>query len=256
MNGPSRGETLDPTAFLGFFLAMTVVTGSVWLGDGLFRPAPALAFVLLGAVASVWLAHGPESLLRAVRLTGRTLYRRSVPADLWVEYMCAVSWSISRGGLLALEPVLEEIPEPFLHQKLQFFMDGVARETSERVLENRTTAMEEQQRNDQSLLTAASAGMALFGGWALVFGLWSSQPVEAALWPLAWGMLAIVFLSALRAKLRRLGATQRQQKQMLARAFDAIQEGDNPYMLHIRMNMYLPADRRLSPEEMKHRLCV
>lgn len=256
MSGQIHRESFAPSAFLGFALGLMVVAGSVQLGDDLFRPAPALAFVLIGAMVSVWLAHGPSDILRVLRLAVRTLYRRTVPVGLWVEYMCAVGWLFHTGGLLALEPILEKIPEPLLRQRLLFFVDGVEKEVSERILENRTAAMDEQQRNDQALMTTAGAGTTLFGVWALVLGLGSDQPPTAAFLPLWWGIIAVGLLYALRAKLRRLDAARQQQQRILAGAIDAIQEGDNPHMIHIRLNMFLPPTRRLSLEDMKRRLGV
>lgn len=242
------------SAFSGLVLGGLLVAGGARLGDGLFHPGAALVFVLLGALVAVWLAHSLRDGLRLFRLVGRTLYRRSVPAETWSEYMFAVCWLLRRSGLPALEPVQKKAPDALLCRGLQFFADGVDTASTSQILESEIDSMEEKHRADLALAATVGLGGVAFGLVGLVLGLWSGQSLQAAVVPLWWGVAVGGLFYLLRCKLRERNSAEALQKRIIKEAIVALQEGDNPYIVLLRQNTLLPPAQRLQADELSRQL--
>lgn len=245
---------MDILSVIGAILGLVaLVGGSILKGaglSGLWSPA-AFIIVILGTIAAILLQTPMRTFRRALGIVRWVFV--PPPQDHAGLIAQMVEWStISRKqGLLALEPVLDQLPDPFLRKGLQMVVDGVEPETMRQMLEIEAQA---QQHRD----TAAAKvfeGMGIYsptmGIIGAVLGLMAvmknlSDPsklghgIAAAFTATIYGIGAanLMFLPMC-SKLKGVIHRQQVEREMLIEGLIAIAEGENPRNLETRLNGFL-----------------
>ncbi|MBM4389636.1 MAG: flagellar motor protein [Deltaproteobacteria bacterium] len=129
---------MDPSSILAIVLG----TGCVILGNSLegghfsslVQPT-AFLIVVGGTAGATWLGCPNAELKLAFKLCKRVFFPGHSDRQMLLDEMVKVSTVARREGMLAVENLLGEIPDPFLVRGLRMLVDGSSAEDVKRVLE-------------------------------------------------------------------------------------------------------------------------
>ncbi|MEZ4235205.1 MAG: flagellar motor protein [Myxococcota bacterium] len=112
-------------------IALVVAFGSILLGnylegghiDSLIQPTAAL-IVLGGTIGATWLASTDDEVKHMIKLMPRVVRPGQPDRGKLLETMMNVASVARRDGILAVESMLPDIPDPFLQRGLRVLIDG------------------------------------------------------------------------------------------------------------------------------------
>ena len=245
---------MDILSVIGAILGLVaLVGGSILKGaglSGLWSPA-AFIIVIVGTIAAILLQTPMHTFRRALGIVRWVFF--PPPQDHAGLIARMVEWStISRKqGLLALEPVLDQLPDPFLRKGLQMVVDGVEPETMRQMLEIEAQA----QHHRDTAAAKVFEGMGIYsptmGIIGAVLGLMAvmknlSDPsklghgIAAAFTATIYGIgAATLMFLPMCSKLKGVIHRQQVEREMLIEGLIAIAEGENPRNLESRLNGFL-----------------
>ena len=245
---------MDILSVIGAILGLVALMGgSVLKGaglSGLWSPA-AFVIVILGTLAAILLQTPMHTFSRALRIVGWVFF--PPPQDHAGLIARMVEWStISRKqGLLSLEPVLDQIADPFLRKGLQMVVDGVEPEAMRQMLEIEAEA----QHHRDTAAAKVFEGMGIYaptlGIIGAVLGLMAvmknlSDPsklghgIAAAFTATIYGIgSANLMFLPMASKLKGVIHRQQVEREMLIEGLLAIAEGENPRNIEARLNGFL-----------------
>ncbi len=166
-----------------------------------------------------------------------------------------------REGLLALEPELAEIDDPFVKKGLQLVVDGTDPELVREILEAEIEGMSARHKAGQSIFKDAGAFAPTMGIIGTVMGLISvlqklDQPetlgpaISGAFIATLFGVGAanVIFLPvALR--LKGLSEAEQEARILVLEGILSIQAGDNPRVVAEKLVAFVPPAQRENPDE-------
>ena len=131
----------------------------------------AVLIVFGGTLAATLVSYSLRAVLDAVRAAGRTFVRSPDSLDALSAQL--VSWSIRahRRGLLALEPELDAIRDPFLRNGLMLAIDGASSETLREALTVERMALEGRDEIPARIFESAAGYAPTLGILGAVLGL-------------------------------------------------------------------------------------
>lgn len=245
---------MDILSVIGALLGLVALIGGSMLKgaglSGLWSPA-AFVIVIIGTCAAILLQTPMDTFRRALRIVRWVFFP---PAqDMAGQIKRMMEWStISRKqGLLALEPILDEISDPFLRKGLQMVVDGVEPETMRQMLEIEADA----QYHRDSAAARVFEGMGVYaptlGIIGAVLGLMAvmknltdpsklGHGIAAAFTATIYGIgSANLMFLPMAAKLKGVIHRQQVEREMLIEGLLAIAEGENPRNIEARLNGFL-----------------
>ncbi|MCX7672840.1 MAG: flagellar motor protein [Thiobacillaceae bacterium] len=224
LEGGHIGSLLQPTAFV-------IVIGGT-LGAVMLQ-SPLKVF-LDGLTMSRWVFWPPQA-------TVEELMRRILE---W-------SYQARRGGLLALEPLIERQNDLFERRGLQMLVDGAEPEVLRETLELELTAYEQHHQDAARIWQAAGGYAPTIGIIGAVMGLIHvmenlSDPaklgsgIAVAFVATIYGVASanLIFLP-MSNKLKAIVSRQVRLKQMYIEGLVAIANGENPRMIEAKLQGYL-----------------
>lgn len=245
---------MDILSLIGAILGLVaLVGGSILKGaglSGLWSPA-AFIIVIVGTIAAILLQTPMHTFRRALGIVRWVFF--PPPQDHAALIARMLEWStISRKqGLLALEPVLDQLPDPFLRKGLQMVVDGVEPETMRQMLEIEAQA---QQHRD----TAAAKvfeGMGIYsptmGIIGAVLGLIAvmknladpsklGHGIAAAFTATIYGIAsANLFFLPIASKLKSVIGGRSREQEMIIEGLIAIAQGENPRNIEAKLAGFL-----------------
>jgi chemotaxis protein MotA len=155
-------------------LGFVIVIGAQALDGGAIRSlfqVRAALIVFGGTLAATLISYSPRAILDALRAAARTFAREEDSLDSLSAQL--VSWSIRahRRGLLALEPELETVRDPFLRNGLMLAIDGASSEMLRDVLSVERLAQEGRDEVPVRIFEAAAGYAPTLGILGAVLGL-------------------------------------------------------------------------------------
>ena len=245
---------MDILSVIGAILGLVaLIGGSVLKGaglSGLWSPA-AFVIVILGTLAAILLQTPMHTFSRALRIMRWVFF--PPPQDHAGLIARMVDWSSTsrKQGLLALEPVLDQIADPFLRKGLQMVVDGVEPETMRQMLEIEAEA----QHHRDTAAAKVFEGMGIYaptlGIIGAVLGLMAvmknlSDPsklghgIAAAFTATIYGIgSANLLFLPMASKLKGVIHRQQVEREMLIEGLLAIAEGENPRNIEARLSGFL-----------------
>jgi chemotaxis protein MotA len=162
--------------------------------------------------------------------------------------------------LLALEGRLAEIENPFIVLGVQMAVDGTRPEVMEDILRTEIDAVATRHRDGKGLLDCMGRFSPAFGmigtlmGLVIMLGDMSDpskigQGMAVALLTTLYGAIAsnVVFLPFA----EKLGFTNKQEllaMEIIVRGIMAIQSGENPRVIHQKLNTFIPPKLRVNEQ--------
>jgi len=245
---------MDIISIIGIVLALVaIVGGQILEGGHLGSLIQLTAFVIVigGTAGAVMLQSSVPTFLRGMRMAKWVF----VPPDLnGVPLIQAIGqWSsmARKGGLLALEPAIDDIEDPFTKKGLQMLVDGAEPETLRETLQVEIDAYEEQQRQAAKVWEAAGGYAPTIGILGAVLGL--IHVMENLSDPSKLGAgIAVAFVATVYGvgsanllflpianKLKAIVAREITLREMLVEGLISVANGENPRLIERKLQGYL-----------------
>ena len=234
---------MDILSVIGAILGLVaLVGGSILKGaglSGLWSPA-AFIIVIVGTIAAILLQTPMHTFRRALGIVRWVFF--PPPQDHAALIARMLEWStISRKqGLLALEPVLDQLPDPFLRKGLQMVVDGVEPETMRQMLEIESHAQSQRDIAAAKVFEGMGIYAPTLGIIGAVLGLIAvmknladpsklGHGIAAAFTATIYGIASanLLFLPVA-AKLKSVIAHNSREREMIIEGLIAIAHGENP----------------------------
>jgi chemotaxis protein MotA len=247
---------MDLATLFGFLLAFGAVLFSMFhctegqLG-AYFKP-PEIFLVVGGSLGAAMLSMPLHSVTGVVGYLKKAIFDKHTHIDHIIKEMVGYAETARRDGVLALESVSREAPDPFLRRGLQLTIDGTDPEIIERIMRIEIDSMVERHKHGKhffgtlakfgpgfGLMATLIAQVAMFrslGGDASVIG----QALAVALTGTLYGcMLQNLVAGPLSEKLAMKSHEEAFAKEIILQGVLAIQAGNNPRVVEMQLLSFL-----------------
>ncbi len=240
-------------AALAAIVVATVMDGNSF--GALVGPS-SLVLVILGTIGVTLAGYQVSDLSRVPKALTTALTGKVGPPTEIVRRLVACAEMARREGVLALEPMLEEIDDTFLRTGLQQVVDGLDGEAVKEMLEIEMNSIDERHGTMISFFKTLGGFAPTMGMIGTVIGLINmlgnlSDPsqlglgLSVALLTTLYGVIFanLVFLPIAN-KMQRLHDAEMTTKELALDGVLAIQAGAGPRVLAERLEAYLPPSQR------------
>jgi chemotaxis protein MotA len=247
---------MDLATLFGIILAWGAVLFSMWhctegqLG-AYFKP-PEIFLVVGGSLGAALLSMPLHSVTGVVGYLKKVLFDKHVHIEHMIKEMVSYAETARRDGVLALESVAREAPDPFLRRGLQLTIDGTDPEIIERIMRIEIDSMVERHKHGKhffgtlakfgpgfGLMATLIAQVAMFralGGEASAIG----AALAVALTGTLYGcMLQNLVAGPLSEKLALKSHEEAFAMEIVLQGVLAIQAGNNPRVVEMQLLSFL-----------------
>lgn len=252
---------MDLGTVLGFLLAWGAVIFSMYHAshgalDSYVKP-PELFLVFGGSLGAALLSLPLGSATSAISYLKKWMFNKETHVQHIIQEMVSYAETARRDGVLALESVAREAPDPFLRRGLQLTIDGTDPEIVERILRIEIDAMTERHKHGKhffgtlakfgpgfGLLATLIAQVAMFrnlGGDASIIG----AALAVALTGTLYGcMLQNLIAGPIAEKLGIRSAEEIFCKEIMLQGILSIQAGNNPRVVEMQLLSFLSSQQQ------------
>lgn len=245
---------MDPLSIVGILLGV----GAILLGQHLegghlasLLNGPAILIVFGGTLGAIMVQSPLKVFARALKMAAWVIKPPVPPVKSTIERI--VSWSqVARSeGLLGLEAIADEEPDPFARKGLQLLVDGNEPDTIRGMLEVELGAKEQHDLQAAKVFEGMGGYAPTIGIIGAVLGLihvmgsladpsslGSGIAVAFVATIYGVGLANLLFLPTAN-KLKSIVSDQVQFREMLIEGIVAIAEGENPRNIETRLQGYL-----------------
>jgi len=230
-----------------------VVGGQILEGGHVGSLIQLTAFVIVigGTAGAVMLQSTPTTFMRGMRMVKWVFTPPAIDERHLIQQIAQWSSTARRGGLLALESVLDDVDDDFTRRGLQMLIDGAEPESLREALGIEIDAFEEQQRQAAKVWESAGGYAPTIGILGAVLGLIHvmenlSDPsklghgIAVAFVATIYGVgLANLLFIPLANKLRAVVHAQTQHRMMIIEGIVSIAEGENPRNIETKLQGFL-----------------
>lgn len=245
---------MDKTSILGILLALAAILGGQLLEGGhlssLFQ-VTALVIVLGGTFGAVMLQSSVAVFFNGMRMVKWVFKPPHLNARGLILQITAWSTVARRGGLLALEPMIDDLADPFSRKGLQLLVDGAEPEHLRDAMEVEMSAYEDYLRAGAKVWESAGGYAPTIGILGAVMGLIHvmenlSDPaklgsgIAVAFVATVYGVgSANLFFLPVANKLKALVTQELVHRQMFVEGLVSIANGENPRLIEARLMGYI-----------------
>ncbi|MDR3564930.1 MAG: flagellar motor stator protein MotA [Negativicutes bacterium] len=251
---------MEKSTVLGLVLGIvSIVVGMVLKGASIAALVNPAAFLIIfaGTAASLLNAFPMEQVKKFPVLL-KMLFKQQLlmsKVDLLL-LLVDMSQRARREGLLALEPMLEEIKDPFLKSGLSMIIDGLDPELVSDVLALDIHLMEDRHRGGALLFSQAGMYAPTLGVLGAVIGLIAAlgnlndieklgHSIAAAFVATLLGIFTgYVLWHPFANKLKQLSKEEVEIKRMMLEGILSIQSGENPATVEAKLKVFIPSGER------------
>lgn len=245
---------MDFNSIIGITIALIAVFGGQALEGGhagSLVQFTAFAIVLGGTLGAVLLQSPVRQFLLGMKMGRWVFVPPRLDATALVEHIAVWSAAARKGGLLALDPHIAGIDDPFVRKGLQLVVDGTEPLVLKRVLDVEIETFEDLHRQGARVWEAAGGYAPTIGILGAVMGL--IQVMENLSDPTHLGAgIAVAFVATIYGvglanlaflpianKLKALVARQVLMREMLVDGLVGIANGENPRLIAGRLEGYM-----------------
>ncbi|MFI5378337.1 MAG: motility protein A [Tepidisphaerales bacterium] len=252
---------MDLATIIGYVLAWSALAYGAYHashGDlgGYIRPGEV---ILVGgcALGAAFMSMPLHSIISAFGSAKKMLFSKEMHVEHLIKEMVQYAETARRDGVLALEAVAREAPDPFLRRGLQLTIDGTDPEIIERIMRIEIEAMLERHKHGKhffgmlakfgpgcGLIACLTAQVAMFsnlGGDAKIIG----AALAVALVGTLYGALLQNLIAGPVAE--KLGLKSREEafvKEIILQGVLSIQAGNNPRVVEMQLLSFLSAQQQ------------
>src|SRR3954447_23107927 len=252
---------MDLSTLIGYLLAWGALAyGAYHASHGALTAyiKPAEVMLVGGCALGAALASMPlHSVVGALKSTKKMLFSKDAHIEHVIKEMVQYAETARRDGVLALESVAREAPDPFLRRGLQLTIDGTDPEIIERILRIEIDAMTERHKHGKhffhtlakfgpgfGLMATLIAQVAMFrnlGGEASAIG----KALAIALVGTLYGcILQNLIAGPVAEKLALRSQEELFGKEIILQGILSIQAGNNPRVVEMQLLSFLSAKQQ------------
>jgi chemotaxis protein MotA len=245
---------VDFLSFMGILVAFMAVIGGNWLEGGHIDSlinGPAMVIVTGGTVGAILLQTPVPVFLHALRLSGRVFL--PIRLDMLSTIEKLVTWSniARKEGLLGLETIADDEPDPFIRKGMQMLVDGSEPENLRDTLEMEVDASEQHDFQAAKVFEGMGGYSPTIGIIGAVMGLIHvmqnladpsklGSGIATAFVATIYGVgLANMFLLPIAAKLKTQSENISKFREMVIEGIVGIAEGDNPRTIENKLKGFM-----------------
>jgi chemotaxis protein MotA len=251
-------EKMDIATIVGILTAGALVISAIVLGGSpaWFISVPALMIVIGGTVGATLLSYPITQLLGVFKVVKNVFFHRSKPALEIIGKMVEFGKLARREGLLAFEPRMHEIDDPFFSKGLSLAIDGMASTSIKEVLTTEILYVEERHYLGAEIFTTMAAYAPAVGLMGTIIGLVQmlmqmedpskiGPPMAVALLTTFYGtVLANLLLMPIAAKLKTRSRQEILIKELILEGLMAIQAGESHRVIEQKLKAFLPHKKK------------
>jgi chemotaxis protein MotA len=247
---------MDLASVIGLVVAWGVVIFSAWHVSegamGAYIKPPELMLVFGGALGATMLSMPLHTVTGVLNYLKKIMFAKHVHIQHTITELVQYAETARRDGVLALETVAREAPDPFLRRGLQLTIDGTDPEIIERIMRIEIDAMIERHKHGKhffgtmakfgpgfGLMATLIAQVAMFlhlAGDAAVIG----AALAVALTGTLYGcLLQNLVAGPMAEKLGLRSAEEAFAKEIVLQGVLAIQAGNNPRVVEMQLLSFL-----------------
>lgn len=251
---------MDIASILGVVIVVLSLAYAAAAGGGDWRAyvdLPALACVVGGTSAAVLICFPLQSFFGLGRAVRKAFFNRPPNVARIVDTLVLLAETARRDGLLALELMPRKSDPPFLVLGVQLAVDGTRPEIIEDVLRTEMQTVAARHAAEKGLLDQLGRYAPAFGMIGTLLGLVMmlgnmSDPAAigpgmavALLTTLYGALLSYALFLPCAEKLNFLNKQELMAMEIVVRGILAIQTGDHPRLVRLKLRMFVPPGRRV-----------
>lgn len=224
----------------------------------MFFSMEGVLMVGFGSISVVFIAMPLNKLLQVPGYIKTFLFQKGMSATEVIQTVQSLSDKARRDGILALEPEIAKIKDPFLAAGLKMAIDGVEPASIEATLRMEVLAMQDRHKAGKKffdLIKLYGPGYGLVGtlvGQVGMFGQLASADIGALGHALAIAVVATMYGAIIANAVAgpigdKLGIKSGEEilnREMMVQAILSVQAGDNPRVTLDKMLAFIPSVRR------------
>ena len=244
---------MDIATVLGIVSALGLVSLAMMTGGGLqmFVNVPSLLIVVGGTVGASLVNFPLKEVLGVVSVVKNAFLQRVASSRDLIPQIVEMAKQARKEGLLALESVANNSPDPLLGKGLKLAVDGYEPQSIEKILVTEIDYLKERHQKGAELLQAMGTFAPAMGLIGTIIGLVQMlQSMEdpstigpamavALLTTFYGAILANVFFLPLAGKLRNRSSEEFLVKSMIIEGVLSITAGDNPRVIEHKLHAFL-----------------
>ena len=249
---------MDLATILGMVVSFGLIVAALAAGGDplIFIDIPSVLIVFGGTIGAT-LTHYPlGTVLKIGMVIRKTLVSKIPTSNLIIDQFMDYANRARREGILALEPIVKGIDEPYLRKSLQLTVDGLEPDAIQNIMETEIGSIEGRHEVGVELLSAMAAYAPALGMIGTVIGLvkmLKSMDDPSAIGPAMAVALITTFYGAVLANLVFLplvGKLKHRSKEeilimeMQMEGVLGISRGENPRIIMEKLSSYQPPKDR------------
>jgi chemotaxis protein MotA len=253
---------VDKSSLIGTLVAAVCLLAVFWLaskGDWwMFYSDKGIIAVFGGTISVILMAMPMEKLKCVPGYARRFMFHKSMQLRDVVQLMGSLSEKARRDGILALEPEIEKLNDPFLSSGLKMAVDGVDPGAIEATLRLELVAMQERHKAGKKFfdliklyapgwgLVATLIGqIGMFGHLGGSIEIMGHMLAVAVIATMYGTILANAVAGPIGDKLALRSSEELINREMMLQGILSIQAGDNPRITQDKMLAFIPSTVRV-----------
>lgn len=250
---------MDLSTIIGFLLGTfcVVVIGIGVDKVGGFIDVPSAAIVFGGGIGATMISVPLENCINSWKVAMNVfMVKKENEVDL-IKRIVEFAEIARRDGILALENVTDQLNDEFLIKGIQLAVDGTDPELIESILNTEIECIQRRHSNGRAFFEAFEKYAPGWGMIGTLIGLINmlsqgmddpqvlTQGMAVALITTMYGsIIANIMVGPVATKLVQRNAAEIMVKNIILRGVLAIQSGDNPRIVEMKLKIFLPPSAR------------
>jgi chemotaxis protein MotA len=252
-----RARRLDATSMAGVAMGIGFILLGQLLEGGSLRSIlqlTAAVIVFGGTLGAVLVSFSVDDVRRAGRSLRSVFVDDDPPTEETIEAISRFAVKARRDGIMSLEDEVDRLSDPFLKRGLSLAVDGTSPTTLRAMLEDECDSRDEADEVPARVYESAGGYAPTIGILGAVLGL--IHVMENLTDPNKLGAgIAVAFVATvygvgsanliflpIAAKLRLKAALQSKRRQLMSEGILAIQEGQNPRLIELKLRGLIADD--------------
>jgi len=251
--GEKIGVKLDFATLGGLVVGIGGIVGGLILEGGSVREiaAPtALLIVLGGTLGAVMISTPLSALSGGMRSLASVFYEKSQDPDVLIDKLVDYSSKARKNGIVSLEQVASEAPDPFLRKALNLAVDGTDLQELRNMMELEIAVEEHHAEAEAKIFESAGGYAPTIGIIGAVLGLIQVMKDLADIEKVGHGIatafvatiygvaFANLFFLPIAGKIKARAQQKTQMKELMLEGVVGIVEGLNPKLIRTKLGAY------------------
>jgi len=239
------------TGFGLMFAAILVGGGALWFID-----YPSLMIVVGGTAGCTLINYPLRSILGVLSILRNALFHQEAATADVIHRLVEFSRVARREGILALQPLIKEVNEPFLVKGINLAIDGLEPQVIGDILDTEIEQLENRHRFGADVFASMATFAPALGMLGTLIGLIKmlqqmndpskiGPAMALALLTTFYGVIiAYMVCMPIAGKLRMRSMQELLAKQLMIEGIKAIQSGDNPRIVEQKLLAFVEPKKR------------